>query len=271
MASPWFPLFGRDFIAATMGWTAEERGHYVTLLVAQWEQGGLPNDPKRLELISPGVGKVWKTIESKFPISTGGQRRNTRLEHERHLSEQRSEKARQSASAGWEKRRAAGAPKEAAAPEADPDNLAENEVSGCDRICEGTCDGICPGDASMTMTMSYSPPPPPSAGILETEEEVAAWDRLQGAWNAAWGEKRRWGSVDPPPEAIGLLRDPRRLEEAIAAIPQIKAGACSGFDSPPTLRQFVAVDEKGLSFVARMLGGEFRDKSLQRKRREVPA
>jgi hypothetical protein len=122
------------------------------------------------------------------------------------------------------------------------------------------------------MTTYYSPPPPPaSAGILETEEEVAAWNRLQGAWNAAWGEKRRWGSVDPPPEAIGLLRDPRRLEEAIAAIPQIKAGACSGFDSPPTLRQFVAVDERGLSFVQRMLGGEFRDKSLQRKRREVPA
>jgi uncharacterized protein YdaU (DUF1376 family) len=148
MASPWFPMFGRDFIAATMGWTAEERGHYVTLLVAQWEQGGLPNDPKRLELISPGVGKVWKTIEAKFPISTGGQRRNTRLEHERHLSEQRSEKARQSASAGWEKRRAAGAPQEAPAPEANPDNSAQNEVSGCERICDRTCDGICPEDAS---------------------------------------------------------------------------------------------------------------------------
>ena len=274
MASPWFPLFGRDFIAATMGWTAEERGHYVTLLVAQWEQGGLPNDPKRLELISPGVGKVWKTIEAKFPISTGGQRRNTRLEHERHLSEQRSEKARQSASAGWEKRRAEKAPAEPPAAEPEADISAKNEVSGCERICdrtcEGTCDGICPADASMTTY--YSPPPPPSpVGILETEGEREAWDRLQGAWNAAWGEQRRWGSADPPPEAIGLLRDPRRLEEAIAAIPQIKKGACSGFDSPPTLRQFVSVDDRGLSFVARMLGGEFRDKSLQRKRREVPA
>jgi uncharacterized protein YdaU (DUF1376 family) len=274
MASPWFPLFGRDFLASTLGWTAEERGHYVTLLVCQWEQDGLPADPKRLELMSPGLSKCWKTIEPKFPISRGGKRRNPRLEHERHQANERSEKARQSASARWQKGTAPEAPVEAPAPEANLDNSAQNEVSGCERICDrtcdGICDGICSGDASMTTY--YSPPPPPSpVGILETEGERQAWDRLQGAWNAAWGEKRRWGSVDPPPEAIGLLRDPRRLEEAIAAIPQIKAGACSGFDSPPTLRQFVAVDEKGLSFVARMLGGEFRDKSLQRKRREVPA
>jgi hypothetical protein len=51
--SSWFPFFGRDFLAATLGWSAEERGHYVTLLIAQWEQDGLPADPKRLELISP--------------------------------------------------------------------------------------------------------------------------------------------------------------------------------------------------------------------------
>ena len=52
--TPWFPFFGRDFLAATTGWTAEERGHYLTLLIVQWEQGSLPDDSKRLELISPG-------------------------------------------------------------------------------------------------------------------------------------------------------------------------------------------------------------------------
>ena len=53
--TPWFPFFGRDFLAATTGWTAEERGHYLTLLIVQWEQGSLPDDSKRLELISPGL------------------------------------------------------------------------------------------------------------------------------------------------------------------------------------------------------------------------
>ena len=31
----YIPLFGRDFLAATAGWTAEERGHYITLLIVQ--------------------------------------------------------------------------------------------------------------------------------------------------------------------------------------------------------------------------------------------
>ena len=74
----WFAFFGRDFLASTLGWSAEERGHYLTLLVAQWENDGLPNDLKRLELISPGVGKCWKLIEAKFPVGKGGRRRNVR-------------------------------------------------------------------------------------------------------------------------------------------------------------------------------------------------
>jgi uncharacterized protein YdaU (DUF1376 family) len=114
--SSWFAFFGRDFLASTLGWSAEERGHYVTLLVAQWEQGGLPDDPKRLELISPGVSKAWKVLEPKFPMSAGRQRRNPRLEHERHLAHQRSERARQSASARWSGKAATMAPEEPESP-----------------------------------------------------------------------------------------------------------------------------------------------------------
>lgn len=88
----WFPFFGRDFITATSGWTAEERGHYVTLLIVQWEQGGLPDDVKRLELISPGLKGCWKTVAEKFPVWKDGKRRNTRLEHERAKSHERSER-----------------------------------------------------------------------------------------------------------------------------------------------------------------------------------
>ena len=264
MASSWFPMFGRDFLASTLGWSAEERGHYVTLLIAQWEQDGLPADPKRLELISPGVGKAWKLVGEKFPVGGGGKRRNVRLEHERHLSHERSERARQSASARWSGRGAEAAPAGASggpvAKEVDVDNSGENDDSGCDRICGGICggicDGTCSGDASMSMSYSPPPPPPPPSGL--DEESGRAWAQLRGAWNAVWGEKRQWRSIEPPPQFVARLSEPGWLEEAMTAIPEIKRGACSGFKTPPTLSQFCDRTEKG-SFVSRMLGGEFTD------------
>lgn len=254
MGSSWFPLFGRDFLAATMGWTAEERGHYVTLLIAQWEQDGLPDDPKRLELISPGVSKVWSVIEGKFPLSRGGRRRNARLEHERHLASERSERARQSASARWAAKAAAQAP--------EPVPVAENDGSGCSEQCSEQCERICSSDASMSM--SYSPPPPPSSPGRFSEE----WERLRTAWNAVWGEKRQWRSAEPPPEFEARLAEPGWLDEAIAAIPEIKRGLCAGFKTPPTLRQYCARTEQG-TFVARMLGGEFVD-PVPAKRERAP-
>ena len=251
--SSWFPMFGRDFLAATCGWTAEERGHYMTLLIVQWEQDGLPNDLKRLELISPGVGKVWGVLESKFPVSRGGRLRNARLEHERHLSHERSERARQSASARWAKQATADAP-------AEPDGCSEQCSEQCDRIC----DRICSSDASMSMSYSPPPPPPPPADF------GAGWSTLREAWNAAWGEKRQWRSAEPPPEAEARLAEPGWLEDALKAIPAIKTGACSGFKSPPTLRQFCGRDTRG-SFVARLLGGEFVDGVQRRPRHEEAA
>ena len=261
MASSWFPLFGRDYLAATMGWTAEERGHYTVLLITQWEQGGIPDDLKRLELITPGITKAWKTIAPKFPKSTDGLRKNTRLEHERHLSHERSERARQSASARWNK---------ATAQTTNPGLTAESDDSECERICER----ICPDDASMTM--SYSPPPPPPPPPVGDEgEDGTAWSTLREAWNANWGDKRAWRSTEPPPEAIARLREPGWLAEALSAIPEIKRGACSGWKTPPTLRQFCGRDPSRGSFVSRLLGGEFvdpeRSPSFASKRREPTA
>ena len=41
----YIPFFGRDFYASTAMWTAEEVGHYIRLLVIQWDSGGLPAEP----------------------------------------------------------------------------------------------------------------------------------------------------------------------------------------------------------------------------------
>lgn len=252
--SPYFNLFGRDFLASTLGWSAEERGHYITLLIAQWEQDGLADDLKRLELISPGVSRCWKTLEPKFPLSRGKKRRNPRLEHERHLANQRSERARQSASARWSGK--------AAAPAPDGDIPAENEGDGCERICDGICEGTCPEDAAKTKYYSPPPPPPPPG---DSGEHPAGWSDLVAAWNATWGEKRQWRSSDPPQEAVDRLAEPGWLEDALRAIPEIKRGACAGFRTPPTLRQFCGRDEARGTFVARMLGGEFTDPQPARR------
>lgn len=261
MASSWFPLFGRDFLVGTLGWTAEERGHYAVLLIAQWEQDGLPKDIKRLELISAGVSKCWKTIEHKFPPGAGGKLRNVRLEYERHLSHERSERARQSASARWHNR-PAGKPPEGG-------DSAENDDSGCVEQCDRICESTCSEDASMSMYSSPPPPPPPPADL--DKEKGQAWQQLRGAWNAAWGEKRQWRSVEPPREFLERMGEEGWsvwLDEAISAIPEIKKGACSGFKTPPPLSQYCQRTEKG-SFVARMLGGEFTDAARAPTRSEL--
>jgi len=106
--------------------------------------------------------------------------------------------------------------------------------------------------------MYYSPPPTPPPPALENGEIRQAWEALRDAWNAAWGEKRQWRSSEPPQEAIDRLAEPGWLADALLAIPEIKRGACAGFKTPPSLRQFCGRNEKG-SFVARLLGGEFTD------------
>ena len=247
MAGSWFPMFPRDFLAATCGWTAEERGHYVQLLLVQWEQGSIPDEPRRLELISPGVTACWERVADKFPVWSDGRRRNNRLEHERAKSEERSERARQSASASWAARRAAEAPRQdSPSPPDCPD------TQPCERICDGISERICLDDASMTMLIS--PPPPP-----QSREEPAGWHGLLAAWNASRANRQPWRASEAPPEAIARLAEPGWLDDALAGIKAIEAGQCRHFRTDVGLRQFCGRNAKG-SFVARLLGGEFADR-----------
>lgn len=84
---PWFP---RDFLAATRGWRLISRAIYRELLDCQWEQGGLPADPRTLrELIgaTPAEWRAgWQQVEPKFPEGGDGLRRNGRLEEHRAKS-----------------------------------------------------------------------------------------------------------------------------------------------------------------------------------------
>ena len=72
------PLYVGDFIRSTVGWTAAEKGHYLTLLMLQWDSGGLKPELSDLERLSPGISDVWALLETKFPIGKDGLRRNAR-------------------------------------------------------------------------------------------------------------------------------------------------------------------------------------------------
>lgn len=101
----YLPLYVRDFLTSTIGWSAEERGHYLTLLMIQWDRGSLPTEQADLERLSPGVGKCWPLLASKFPAGYDGLLRNAKLEEHRgrcvEIREKRSQAAQSAASRRW--------------------------------------------------------------------------------------------------------------------------------------------------------------------------
>lgn len=225
--SSWFPFFGRDFLTATGGWTAEERGHYITLLAIQWEQAGLPDDLARLELMSPGIGRCWDLVSQKFPVWKDGKRRNIRLEHERSKSHERSERARQSASTRWAVGDVSGGAQDK--PEKPPDMPEQ---------CERICPSIASADAPMSMSMK---------GTSSSARE-ADWPKLREAWNAGIGVK--WRSSRPSETVKAALAEEGWLEHAMKAIEHLPK--CRYFNDPVTLNQFCKP-----GFVDEVLGGKW--------------
>jgi uncharacterized protein YdaU (DUF1376 family) len=101
----YLPLYVRDFLTSTIGWTAEERGHYLTLLMIQWDRGSLPAEAHDLDRLSPGVCQCWAILDGKFPVCDDGTRRNAKLEEHRcrcvEIREKRSQAAKAAASGRW--------------------------------------------------------------------------------------------------------------------------------------------------------------------------
>jgi uncharacterized protein YdaU (DUF1376 family) len=112
---PWFP---GDFMRSTRGWSVTARGVYRELLDAQWDMGGLPQNPIELAEMIGATSKEWAAswskCESKFPIDQDGQRRNWTLESHRTrslaIAERRAEAGRKGG------RAAKGAQKQSSSP-----------------------------------------------------------------------------------------------------------------------------------------------------------
>lgn len=255
----YLPLFGRDFLAATAGWTAAERGHYITLLIVQWEQGALPVGLDRLELVSPGVSAVWEILEPKFPVWDDGLRRNRKMEDHREkcreLKDARSEAGKRGNDARWGRHGIAnGSQKDRKAiangiaktspPTPTPTPIGEEEQYA-------RAGG---GEPPVAAPAATEPEPLPAirsrAGWVHDE-----WARIVAAWNAT-ERAVPWTHLTPPNGFADLAASPGWVESAMTAIGLLPA--CQRFTRPVPWTQFVRDMD-------RILAGEFRDPAEPRR------
>lgn len=250
----YLPLYVRDFITSTLGWSAEEKGHYLCLLMMQWDRGGLPDDLNRLERLSPGVSFVWEFLEEKFPVCDDGKRRNSRLEKHRtkaiELKERRSAAAKKAADARTrgqhpQSKRRANVDESLSKRSADVDESLTNR------------------EAKNNHPPPPPPPPPnsypdqdkfthtqPPAEIAEEFEAGWAtdeWERFAAVWNAT-ERASPWKPLMAPSSWVDHAASPGWLQRAMQAMEHLPS--CQWFESPLAVTRF-------FEYVDRILAGEF--------------
>ena len=239
----YIPFFGRDFYASTAMWTAEEVGHYIRLLVIQWDSGGLPAELDRLELVSPGVSRVWPLLSLKFPPCDDGLRRNPRMEDHRErateLKDARSEAGQEGNRKRWGGRK----------------TIANGSQSDRKAIANSIAKPSPP---------SPSPSPAPSPSLTPKDEcrahtQEAESDYRNPGWAAdewqafvsAWNATERavpWTPLVPPSSWVDYAASPGWLSRAREAMGKLPC--CLWFSRPLAVTRF-------FEYVDRILAGEF--------------
>jgi uncharacterized protein YdaU (DUF1376 family) len=256
----YMPLYVRDFLTSTIGWSAEERGHYLTLLMVAWDRGSLPAELDSLERLSQGVTAVWPMLADKFPVSEDGQRRNARLEQHRERCVELKEKR---VEAG---KRAAAAKAAAIAGRANVQQSFSNRSANVEQSLSN-------GSAIVKHPTSTSTSTPTSSlreernthttrggGVSDFSKPGWAadeWDRFAAVWNAT-ERATPWRSLMAPSSWVDLAAAPGwldRAHEALARLPR-----CQWFGDPVAVTRF-------FEYVDRILAGEFDHAKQDVKRR----
>lgn len=272
----YMPLYVRDFLTSTLGWSAEERGHYLTLLMVAWDRGGLPEDLEQLERLSPGVGAVWSMLVDKFPVCEDGQRRNARLEQHRdrcvELKEKRVEAARRAAQA---KASAISARANAEQTQSKRTPGAEQTDSNRGANAEQTQSNR---EAIVIHPTSTSTSTPTSTSSLREERNTNTthtagdefsrpgwaadeWQRFVARWNAL-ERAQRWDALTAPSQWVEHAASPGWLARASEAMDRLPA--CEFFERPVAVTRF-------FDYVDRILAGEFDHAKEYGKGRRQPA
>jgi len=231
------PLFCRDFLMSTIGWTAAQRGHYLTLLMVQWDAGFLPPDLDALERISDGISDAWNLLEDKFPTGKDGLRRNQRLEEHREAAVEIRKKRRQSGQKGGV----------AKAKQTSSKSVAPLDLCQTDAVA-----GLChpepepePQDSLLERESRETPPP---AVDLAPKARAAgyalqAWDAFLSAWNQAAAKCRhiaRYDSLHPPQTFLDRFEEVGWLDDYGKGLDRL--AKCQWFDTPVAMTWFCKQD-----------------------------
>lgn len=273
----YMPLYVRDFLTSTIGWTAEERGHYLTLLMIQWDRGSLPGDLESLERLSPGIGRVWGLLAEKFPQAVDGEANglanaganafaigsanagangrlmNQRLEEHRQrcidLKERRAESGRRGASARW-----AG------------QNQPETWQNDGKRMAEPLAKTWPPTSTSTSTTSSLREEVTTHTHAADAEFRnpgwaATEWQGFVARWNAT-ERAQPWTPLLAPAGWVDHASSPGWLSMAYEAMERLPR--CEFFDRPLAVTRF-------FGYVDRILAGEFDQAKADRGRRRQTA
>lgn len=228
------PLFCRDFLMSTIGWSAAQRGHYLTLLMVQWDAGFLPSDVDALERISCGVSEAWNLLEDKFPVGKDGLRRNRRLEEHRETAVEIRKKRQENGKKGGKPKgnrmgtqkgdlgQTSGQPGlEHPEPEPEPQSIS------LERDTPGTL-----SQASVD-----------ASGGKKPGHALHDWEAFLKAWNDAAASCRhiaRYGSLYPPHTFWDRFDELGWRDEWRAGIDRLKR--CQWFTTPVSMTFFLKAD-----------------------------
>lgn len=109
MSRAWMPLYVADYLADTGHLSAAEHGAYLLLIMHYWQNGGVPNEDKRLARIARMTPDEWsESRETLAALFDDGWSHN-RIDDELAAAEEISAKAKAKAEKRWGKPVDAGA------------------------------------------------------------------------------------------------------------------------------------------------------------------
>jgi uncharacterized protein YdaU (DUF1376 family) len=244
----YMPLYVRDFLTSTFGWTAEERGHYLTLLMVAWDRGGLPADLEQLERLSPGVTSAWPMLADKFPVDVDGLRRNPRLEKHRgrcvELKEKRVEAAKRAAAA-----KAAAIAARANVEQSWSNRGANAEQTQGNRGAKTNHPTPTPTPTSSKEEITHTHTLAEPHDFCQPGWASDEWQRFAAVWNVT-ERAEPWHHLTAPDGWADLAATPgwlQRAREALARLPSRQY-----FNRPLPVTRF-------FDFVDRIRAGEFAD------------
>lgn len=101
MSRAWMPLYVADYLADTGHLSAAEHGAYLLLIMHYWQNGGLPNEDRRLARIARMSSDEWADArDTLFDLFEDGWKHH-RIEAELKAAREVSEKAKEKAAKRW--------------------------------------------------------------------------------------------------------------------------------------------------------------------------